>query len=173
MKLNLVIVTILKVSTGEWRKVDFKISTYSVQIDEEDFERASTFTWHKLSKKSSYFSHTLIVEDKKKHLLFHRFIINCLDSSLVVDHKDGNPFNCKKENLRICTRADNAKNRKINKSNISGYKGVSPTESKWRARIIAENGKRLSLGTFDTPEKAHEAYCRASKLYHKEFGRES
>lgn len=40
---------------------------------------------------------------------------------------------------------------------------------RWQARIVA-HGKRRSLGVFDTQEEARDAYLRASKKYHGEYG---
>ena len=51
----------------------------------------------------------------------HRDIMNTSD---VVDHKDGNTLNCRKYNLRCCTQSQNAKNMRISTTNTSGVKGV-------------------------------------------------
>lgn len=40
-------------------------------------------------------------------------------------------------------------------------KGVTPHRGRWRAQIVVRR-KHISLGTFDTPEAAHEAYCKAA-----------
>ena len=55
--------------------------------------------------------------------------------------------------------------------NIDGYEVlIDKDQNKWRARI-SFNNKSIHLGYFDTPEKAYEAYCEASKKYHGEYGR--
>jgi len=75
--------------------------------------------------------------------------------------------------LRECDHVQNGANRKIPKSNTSGYKGVSKIKSsgKWGAWIKVE-GKSKNLGChFDTPEEAHEAYKKASNQMHGDFGR--
>jgi hypothetical protein len=88
------------------------------------------------------------------------------------DHRDVNRLNNKRENLRVCTQAQNTRNRPIGRDNTSGFKGVSfqAETRKWRASISVNN-KGRHLGLFDTPEAAHAAYCEASKKYHGDFGR--
>lgn len=90
----------------------------------------------------------------------------------LVDHINGDTLDNRRSNLRLATVAQNNLNCTRRKDNTSGYKGVKKDKRslKWSARIWA-NGKRLHLGTFNTPEEAYQAYCDASKLYHGEFGR--
>jgi hypothetical protein len=89
-----------------------------------------------------------------------------------VDHRDGNPFNNRIENLRECTHSENMRNRKINKNNKSGCKGVTwdKEESKWRVRLSLD-GKRIHLGRFSSYEEAEAAANNARDFYHGEFAR--
>jgi hypothetical protein len=88
-----------------------------------------------------------------------------------IDHKDNNPLNNKIENLRECTISQNNSNRKFI-GNKSGYKGVSRIEKNnsiyYKAQITINN-KNKNLGSFKTPEEAHEAYKKAAIERHKEF----
>lgn len=76
-------------------------------------------------------------------------------------YKDGNSLNTKIENLIATTY-----------SGVSGYKGVTyATKTKqWVARIMKE-GTNHCLGTFNSPQEAYKAYCKAAKILHKEFVR--
>jgi len=88
-----------------------------------------------------------------------------------VDHKDTDQTNNRWANLRLATRGQNACNRKAQKNNTSGFKGVSlykPT-GRWLAQIRIK-GQHRHLGYHATPEEAHAAYCKASKELHGEFG---
>lgn len=89
-----------------------------------------------------------------------------------VDHWDGDSLNDRRGNLRLTDVFGNAQNRKRQNNNTSGFKGVSykPENRNWVARITV-NGKRISLGSFPTPEIAYEAYCKAAIELHKEFAR--
>jgi len=79
-------------------------SSVVADVDEDDVERVSAFAW---SKNTSSSRHTLyaqtIVNGRKIHL--HRFIMGLGDfktDKRVVDHRDGNGLNNRKENLVIC-----------------------------------------------------------------------
>tara|TARA_R110002153_G_C13243703_1_gene490982 strand:- start:506 stop:1015 length:510 start_codon:yes stop_codon:yes gene_type:complete len=93
---------------------------------------------------------------------------------LDVDHKDGDGLNNRRENLRPATKSQNMRNRRINLNSTSGFKGVyfHRQAGKWAAQIKIR-GKAKYLGLFASPEKAHSAYCTASRELHGEFGRTS
>ena len=91
-----------------------------------------------------------------------------------VDHISGDPLDNRRQNLRLCTTSDNARNRGLRADSLTGYKGVSycPREGVYIARIVPRpHAKRLFLGRFDTPQEAAAAYDRAAVLYHGEFAR--
>lgn len=90
----------------------------------------------------------------------------------MIDHKDGDRSNNRITNLRDTDYYGNAQNRFKQASNKSGYKGVHYCKQfgKWRSAITCR-GKRRSLGLFDTPEEAHEAYCEAAMKLHGEFAK--
>lgn len=90
---------------------------------------------------------------------------------LSYDHKDRNPFNFQKSNLRVTNQSLNMANRdKFGKNPSSRYKGVSwcKRDKCWRSHIRI-NGKNTSLGTFDDEWKAAVAYNQAAVLYFHEF----
>jgi hypothetical protein len=87
-----------------------------------------------------------------------------------LDHRDCDRDNNAIDNLRTANRHQNAGNSRISKRNTSGYKGVSwhKRDRKWQAQIYRD-GKACSLGYFDDPEEAHEAYMDAAREYWGEF----
>jgi HNH endonuclease/AP2 domain len=87
-----------------------------------------------------------------------------------VDHIDGNTLNNRRDNLRVCTGRQNRFNQKRRSDNQTGFKGVSKTNSRYKAAIMV-NQKSIYLGTFDTAPLAHEAYCEAALKYFGEFAR--
>lgn len=56
------------------------------------------------------------------------------------------------------------------RNNTSGYKGVSLEGTRFKAKIC-KNYKQIHIGTFDTKEEAHAAYCTAARELHGEFAR--
>lgn len=91
-----------------------------------------------------------------------------LDFPNEIDHKDGNPLNNQRDNLRPATRLQNAVNSKIPVNNTSGCKGVDYCKAlqKWRARIRVKH-----LGYFDDYEEACKVREEAEIKYFGEFRR--
>ena len=80
----------------------------------------------------------------------------------VVDHIDNNKLNNNVSNLQIISNRRNIIKSRVNQN---GYVGVYTQGSKWQAAILVD-GKKHSLGYFDSPEKAAERYQEA--LYNVE-----
>ena len=91
-----------------------------------------------------------------------------------VDHINGNRADNRLCNLRDVTRGGNAKNRSTVGDKGDGDVGVSPRNSKWRARI-SDSGRLIQLGTFDTKAEALAARRTAEVTlgYHPNHGRKS
>ncbi len=91
----------------------------------------------------------------------------------VVDHKNLNGLDNRRENLRECTEYQNRLNRSVQQGKHIPLKGVQKRSARsFKARITV-NKKPQYLGTFPTAALAHEAYVNASKALHGEFGRAS
>lgn len=90
----------------------------------------------------------------------------------MIDHRDGDPGNNRIENLRPCTSPQNQYNRRRDRDNASGVKGVwfEKNVGRWAAAITVEK-KRFRLGWFDTREQAAAARAAAALEYHGEFAR--
>ena len=86
-----------------------------------------------------------------------------------VDHIDRNPLNNRWTNLRLATHSQNMTNCK-GKSRSGLPKGVQKQKlsDRFMSRI-RKDGKVHYLGTYDTPEEAHQAYCVAAADLHGEF----
>lgn len=108
----------------------------------------------------------------KNSVTLHRWImINGKKHKAHIDHIDGDRLNNRRSNLRLCSSAENSRNRGKGKNNTSGIKGVSETPNgRWRARIMI-NRKEINLGHYLTKEEAKIAYDNASPIIHGDFGR--
>ena len=85
-----------------------------------------------------------------------------------LDHIDGVHSNNRIGNLREATRPEQMQNMKARLTQGAG-RGVSVDARASIVRYYAHitiNRKRRHLGSFDTPEAAHEAYLRAKRELH-------
>lgn len=148
-------------------------------IDDDDYERVNQFKWYaRYDKKRNTFTALTNIRNNKKQIsiYMHRAIMNATDEKILIDHINHNTLDNRKENLRLCSVNENNYNRKINKNNNSGYKGVHLARYNrknkiyiyYRAKIQTDNIE-VSLGLFKTAKKAAIAYNEAAKKYHGEF----
>lgn len=89
------------------------------------------------------------------------------ESILFVDHINGDKLDNRKNNLRICSNADNLKNRvKLPSNNTSGILGVRyrADRNKWYAEIQC-NRQRIRLGSYIDKEDAIKARLTAEYKY--------
>lgn len=152
---------------------------YVALIDADDFDRVSEFTWQvsvNKGKRTQYARCSVWVKEAKKLTTqtMHRFILNASDGVLV-DHKNGNGLDNRKENLRIATGQENSRNSRKRTVNVrSIYKGVSPRGKHAIAMLaIGRDGKTVNeyLGTYRSEKDAALAYDRAARIRYGEFAR--
>ena len=103
----------------------------------------------------------------------HRLVMGSPEG-MDIDHINGNGLDNRKENLRACTRSQNAMNKKLRSDSTTGYKGVYKVKNtacknpyKAAAAVPGTSGKKKSLGSFATAEEAAQAY---NNYVIKEFG---
>jgi hypothetical protein len=91
---------------------------------------------------------------------------------MVVDHINGNGLDNRMVNLRVCTAAQNSRNRKPRKGSLSGYRGVSfyKNYQKWVAQIMYD-GVKYYLGYFSDPKEAALAYDAKARELHGDYAR--
>lgn len=152
--------------------------TYIDNIDSD----LNNYTWSAFKGQTNntyYALRHLGIWPNRKTLYIHIIIMErMLGRSLVkgelVDHKDGNGLNNLRNNLRLVSNSLNQANRKIDKDNTSGYKGVSlfKRDSLWRSRIKVNN-KDIHLAYFTYTEQgkieAAKMYDRAALYFFGEF----
>lgn len=84
----------------------------------------------------------------------------------VVDHRNGDIRDDAWKNLRDVPSHVNQQNmRRPRADNSTGFLGVIRSNKRFAARIRAE-GRVIHLGTFNTPQEAHEAYVAEKRIRH-------
>lgn len=111
-------------------------------------------------------------DGKRVALLMHRVILNAKKGS-IIDHRNHDLLDNRRENIRICSHSQNMANRKMSKSNSSGVRGVYFDSSKdrngrpYRAQVNS-NGKRYQK-RFDDLELARQWVRAMSIKFHGDF----
>jgi hypothetical protein len=153
-------------------------------VDDDDYDRVSQYKWYataggKYAARADYANG----RNHPRNVYMHRFIMNAPDG-VDVDHINGDPFDNRKSNLRICTRAENLQNsrKKIrNGHSTSKYKGVNydgregkrshVNKSKRWCAYIRLNGKKVHLGQHATEVEAAIAYDNAARAHFGPFAK--
>lgn len=144
-----------------------------VLVDDADFDSLNKWKWSLSGRASSKYARRGMTRRKEhitKTILMHREILKP-PKGFFTDHINGNKLDNRRCNLRICTIAENIRNRKINlKVNTSGYKGIcwNKISKKWQAGIKFSN-KYIYLGLFNNKEEGALAYNQAAIKYHGKF----
>lgn len=108
----------------------------------------------------------------RAHRIIWEMVHGEIPDGMLIDHRNGNAWDNRISNLRLCTYGQNKCNGRMHKNNRSGLKGVSWSSKmgKWHARVKVDR-KDKHLGYFSTKEAAHAAYCIAAKAQYGEFAR--
>lgn len=136
-----------------------------VLIDTEDHPKLSRYKWKVKREGSRQYA----VCAKPPFTRMHRMVLQPKRGE-IIDHANGDGLDNRKCNLRICTPSQNMYNRKVNRNNITGFKGVSiDKKTGLFLAAIQKDRKSIKLGLFDNPFKAAKAYDAAAKEMFGEF----
>lgn len=149
-------------------------------VDEEDADLAS-FAWFanrcgKSNAEASFYVFRAghVGAKKTRNVSLHRNIADRmgLDLSKQIDHKNGNPLDNRRCNLREATSTENRRNTKMSPRNTSGHRGVrwNASRQKWQS-FICVNRKNIYLGQFTDIKDAALAYDAAADRIFGEFKR--
>ena len=146
-------------------------------VDDADYEWLVQWKWYAWFNfhTQSYYA----VRNEKRSdgyrgkVWMHRLIMGIeTGDPRTVDHREsGHTLDNRRENLRVCSDRENRLNSRPRRNRKTGsLKGADFKDGKWRARICV-NWKQRVIGTFDSEEAAHLAYCQAAKEHFGEFAR--
>lgn len=134
--------------------------TGSFLIDKEDFEKVSKLKWN-IREKGEKLKSFYVVSGQSIYL--HRFVLN-VDSSVEIDHINGNGLDNRKNNLRASNRNIQLINTR-QRENRTGFRGVyfDKRNNKYSAGIQYK-GDRIYLKQFDSIDKAIYARLLLEKI---------
>lgn len=171
-----------------YRRVKVLPDKYA-KVSPEDFHNISQYTWWAREWSGKYSAVRLLPGGNYGKVVYmHRQIMfdlnpksetlnpkqiqisNDKNSKLLVDHKNRDSMDNRRGNLRFATKSQNNMNRSGRKGTSSKYKGVSWYKSRkcWRA-MIKVNGKRKSLGYYESEIEAAKVYDEAARKYQGQF----
>ena len=151
---------------------------YVAIVDDEDYEWLAARSWHiqksqrrKDGSMRLYAAGYELVDGRTKVPSMHRVILGA-PRGLMVDHKNGNGLDNRRENLRIATGSQNNANAPKRANCSSRFKGVSWFKNlqRWNAKIKI-NGRLKHLGYFTDEREAARAYDAAALEHFGEFAR--
>lgn len=133
-------------------------------VDERDVPLVSAHAWHLFRGKCRY-------AVTGYGVLMHRLILNA-PRGVMVDHKNRDGLDNRRDNIRLCSNAQNMMNVGKSAGKTSRFKGVSWNKNKqmWTA-AIKKDGKTVHLGAYQDEEIAARQYDRAARLSFGKFAR--
>ena len=144
--------------------LDSRNTLQSVYIDDVDFDLVNNYIWWigycKKSPNYPLLRGRLKGSYNAPKIKMSRLIMNFPIGDFVVDHKNRNPLDNRRENLRICTQAENLLNKSEQSNNTSGERHIfydkSLSKNKWKI-CIQRNKKIKHFGVYPTKEDAKNA----------------
>jgi hypothetical protein len=144
-----------------------------VLVDDADLPILSQYGWHihDSGNHTVYAKAETRVDGVRRVVLMHRMLLSA-PKGVHVDHIDGNGLNNQRSNLRLCTNAENGRNRRAEPIRAkSGFRGVGFAAhykaKPWYAEIMVD--RRHFRRHFVTMQEAVAARDEMAKAYHGEF----
>ena len=141
-------------------------------VNEEDWAKLAHRKWHAQRQNKGWAARTFLKTDwstgRRRYLYASmQEMIMGTRPGFEIDHRNRNTLDNRRENLRWLSPSHNMVNRAY--PNSQGFKGVWKNGKRFSAAIRPPRGTKIHLGTFDTPEEAHQVYCASAKKFWGEF----
>lgn len=124
------------------------------KIDKDDLEKVKGYKWYLNS--CGY----VVTKIGNKSLELHQLVLG-IKQGFMIDHRNTDTLDNRKQNLRHCTNSQNQMNK-----NAKGY--FLNQKKKWQVQIMV-NKKSIRLGCFLREEEAKEVRKQAELKYFGEF----
>lgn len=153
------------------KKISLPDGTVAI-VSDVDYEYLSQYSWSKDTNGYARCSVRHVTTYGQKTMSMHRMVMFHLEDIKLkqVDHINGNILDNRRENLRVCTAKQNARNNGRTKRLHSQYKGVTwhKKSGKWQAQIMLD-GKNKHIGLHSDELEAAKAYDKKAQELHGEF----
>jgi hypothetical protein len=142
-------------------------------VDDDIYEQVKSRRWRliKVTNGALYVGWKSHRQGKFVTVYLHRLVMGDPKGQMI-DHRNGDPFDNRRENLRVSTNSQNQMNSKKRPGCSSGYKGVSFNKAlqEWKAQVEVD-GQTFFFGYFE--HERHAAYAIDLNLpaLHGEFAR--
>jgi hypothetical protein len=141
-----------------------EVAGHQILFDESDAESVLCRTWSVVRHRHTFYAQTHVGETVKRlHVLL-------IPGAKIVDHRNGNGLDNRRENLRACNHSQNARNAKKVATATSKYKGVVNRWGSFYAAIW-DGEKQIYLGAFKSEISAALAYDVCAERLFGEFCR--
>lgn len=143
---------------------------FNALVDDADYEELMKHKWFAMRCKKH--GKEIIYAARKAgqdRLFMHRVLMNAPDGHLV-DHRNFDGLDCRRENLRLATYSQNGMNRRIDSRNKTGATGITlcKRSGKWKVSICVR-GNKIHLGVHASFEDALKARQAAEKEHFGSF----
>lgn len=139
----------------------------AIIVDDDDYEAVARYRWRLVK---GYPARTWKEEGRTRAEYLHQMLMGRRDG-YQIDHRNQNPLDNRRANLRWATASENCANRGC-PTGSSKYRGVAwhGASGKWLASLKHQR-KQHYLGVYETEEAAARAYDKKAKDLFGEFAR--
>jgi len=135
--------------------------SYDILIDKSYFKKVSEGQWFGcIGRKNTHLKDILCIlwtksiKGKKQNFQIYQWILDTKDKEIIIDHKNTNRLDNRRQNLRISNPVENAVNQSCN-----GYNLDAPT-GRYLTRVTC-GGKAINIGRYDTELEAETVFLKA------------
>ena len=147
--------------SGEYG-IGYTLKGEAFYFDLEDYDLIKDYYWYITDSgyvKTCY---------NRKGILFHRLVMNVLDSKYLVDHIAHITVDNRKSQLRIVTDSENQMNKCLQSNNKTGVPGLIKKDDRWEVYITV-NKNCIFLGSSKNKEEAIKIRRDAEEKYFGEY----
>lgn len=143
------------------------LGAFPFLFDVEDLPIIESHIWYR--DKDGYLVSCYNYNGQRRFVRFHRIVMHAQPKQFV-DHINHDRADNRKQNLRLCSRSENTRNRGLYSTNTSGIAGVfyDKQRDKWVASITYNN-KKMLLGRFTDKDDAVKARLEKEVKLFKAF----